>query len=425
MDFKKVFSVIKREFLESVMKKSFIILTILTPLIFGALLILPSLFWMIKGEKKEKIVVFDRTNKIEPFLKKVINEKEKNESKEKLKSDVEFIFISERENMEKYLNSLSQQKSSIDGLLEIKNGEKGEFLGEYYGKNIGNIKLLTTLEKYLNDSLLRLTLKEKNVDEEVINELEKKFNIKAIKIEKGGKKKESSFLSEYLKTFILTMFLYMMIISYGQTLMRGVMEEKNSRVIELLLSSLNAKELMLGKIIGLASVGLFQYFIWFILGLIMYFSNPLNFTSRLEKGVLSIDEVILFLIFFILGYFFYASIFAAGGSICSTEQEVQQIMFPISIILIFPIIILGLVLQNPNATWLVILSFIPLFTPTLMMARISLVSVPPIQIVFGIIILILGIISMAYIGGKIYRIAILMTGKRPNIFEILKWLKTS
>ncbi|MCX7830083.1 MAG: ABC transporter permease [Acidobacteria bacterium] len=266
-------------------------------------------------------------------------------------------------------------------------------------------------------------LKKNNISEEVANELKKKVDLKAVKVEKGGKTKESSFLKEYLKTFFVSMLLYMLIIGYGQTLMRGVMEEKSSRVVELLLSSMKPSELLLGKVLGIASVGLLQYLIWIVCGVALFIFNPANFTSTLEKGFIKPEEVALFVVFFVLGFFFYASVFAAMGSVCSTDQEVQQLMLPVVMILIFPVLILGMILQNPNAGWIVALSLIPLFSPTLMMTRIAIMSVPLWQVVASILILAFGVVFMAWVGGKIYRTGILMTGKRPTIFEIIKWIR--
>ncbi len=424
MKIKRLNAVIKREFKERVMKKSFLIFTLLTPLLFGALMIVPSLLWMVKSEKINKIVVFDRTGFM---VKELIDQQQKDDERNAEKGDpgspIEYIRPIEKTEIKNYIDQVGNEKGEIDGVLEIKSEENGEITSTFYGKNISNIKLVSTLEKKLNSLLLNYLLKKNNISEKVAEELKQKVEIKAVKVEKGGKTKESSFLKEYLKTFFVSMLLYMLIIGYGQTLMRGVMEEKSSRVVELLLSSLKPSELLLGKVLGIASVGLLQYIIWIVCGAILFLFNPLNFTSTLDKGYIKPEEISLFLVFFVLGFFFYASVFAAMGSICSTDQEVQQLTLPIVLILIFPVLILGMILQNPNALWIVVLSLIPLFSPTLMMTRISIMSVPLWQTISSIVILALGVVFMAWLGGKIYRTGILMTGKRPTIFEIIRWLK--
>lgn len=426
----RIVSVIRREFMSRVMKKSFIILTLLTPLLFGALMIVPSLLWMVKSEKVNKIVVFDETGFMmkgllaEETPVKDVSEKKAGEPEFEA-SSVVFEKAPEGAKIEAYEKSVSGEDSGLDGILEIGKNEQGEIVTTYYGKNIGNIKLVAFLEKKMNQILLRSNLEKNNISEEVAKDLRKRIEIKAIKLEKGGKKKESSFLSEYLKAFMTSMLLYMLIVGYGQTLMRGVMEEKQSRVVEVLLSSLRPFELLFGKIIGIASVGLLQYLIWLGIGVGLFFANPLNFTTTLKSGLIRPYELVLFIVFFGLGFFFYAAIFAAVGALCSTDQEAQQLQMPIIFILLAPVLLLGMILQNPNATWITVLSLIPLFSPTMMMTRIALMPVPAWQVAASIVILVLGIVFMAWAGGKIYRIGILMTGKRPNLIEVFKWLKAS
>jgi ABC-2 type transport system permease protein len=419
--------VIKREFKERVMKKSFIILTLLTPLLFGALMIVPSLLWMVKSEKVNNIAVFDATGFMYKGLAAIPKEiagakKADTRFEEAL---VKFSEAPKEAKIDDFEKKVASDDSGLDGILEIKTNEKGDPEAVYYGKNIGNIKLVAYLEQKLNGVLLMNQLAKNGISDEVANALSKKVDIKAIKLEKGGKKKESSFLTEYFKAFFTSMLLYMLIVGYGQTLMRGVMEEKNSRVVEILLSSLKPFELLFGKIIGIASVGLLQYVIWLLCGFGLFMANPLNFSASMGKGLIRPEELILFIIFFGLGFFFYASIFAAVGAMCSTDQETQQLQIPIVMMLILPVLILGMILQNPNATWVVALSMFPLFSPTLMMTRIALIPVPWWQVLSSIAILILGVIFMAWAGGKIYRIGILMTGKRPNLIEVFKWLKAS
>jgi ABC-2 type transport system permease protein len=424
MKIKRVYSVIKREFITRVMKKSFLIFTLLTPILLGALMVLPSLMWMVKSGKSQNIMVFDETNSIYDKLVLKSSEKEaKGDNPADATLVVQFLKPKGGLEIEGVVKEISNDKSELDGILEIKKDEKGEMTSTFYGKNISNIKLVATLERLINEINLENQLKKNNIPDDIAKELQKKIDIKAVKIEKGGKTKESSFLKEYIKTFIATLLLYFLIVGYGQTLMRGVMEEKSSRVVEILLSSLKPSELLLGKVVGIASVGLFEFLIWTLSGIILFLANPLNFTSSFNKSFIKPEEIVLFLIFFVLGFLFYASIFAAVGSVCSTDQEVQQVMIPIVIILIFPVLILGLILQNPNALWLIILSVIPIFSPTLMMTRLAIMSVPLWQTLLSIAFLIGGIIFVAWAGGKIFRTGILMTGKMPNIFEILKWIK--
>ena len=149
----------------------------------------------------------------------------------------------------------------------------------------------------------------------------------------------------------------------------------------------------------------------------------MNFTAQAGSALVRPGELVLLVAFFLLGFFFYASIYAAAGSVCTTDQEAQQVQLPIVMCLMLPVVLIGLILRNPDATWLVALCFIPPFAPTLTVMRASLVTVPAWQIAGSLLSLAVGVVAMAYVSGKIYRAGVLMTGKRPTIPEILHWVR--
>jgi len=210
---------------------------------------------------------------------------------------------------------------------------------------------------------------------------------------------------------------------YGWTLMRGVMEEKTSKIVEVVVSSVRPFELLSGKILGIASVGLVQYGIWFAIGFVLYMVNPMNFKAEAGTSLVKPSELLLLVVFYLLGFFFYASIYAAAGSVCTTDQEAQQIQMPVVMCLILPLMLMGLILRSPDSPWLVVLSLIPLFAPTLTVMRASLVDVPLWQILGSMLSLALGTVVVAYLGARIYRVGILMTGKRPTVPEIFRWIR--
>jgi ABC-2 type transport system permease protein len=247
--------------------------------------------------------------------------------------------------------------------------------------------------------------------------------MKTYKLKKGEEEKESGFIQEYFSTFAMVFILYMTIIIYGVSIMRGVLQEKNSRVIEILLSSANSFQLMVGKILGLGSVGLTQYLIWSLMaiGLLLIGSG---FTA-LPAGLTSISPYIFiyFILFFILGYFLFASIYAGIGAMANTDQEAQQMSAPVVFLIIIPILVISFITRNPDSTTSVILSLIPFFTPILMFARVN-ISAPPLWQVWGSIgLLLLTIALFMWLSAKIYRVGMLMHGKRPTLPEIVRWLK--
>jgi ABC-2 type transport system permease protein len=215
----------------------------------------------------------------------------------------------------------------------------------------------------------------------------------------------------------------MMIIMYGVAIMNGVLEEKNNKVVEVILSAARPFELMMGKIAGIAAVGLLQYGIWFALGAGLYLSNPMNFQSYLEGPIVKPLQLVLLVLYFLLGFIFYSSLYAAVGATCTTQQETQQWQMPITFGLVIPFVLMMPTLQTPNAPWVVFLSLFPVSSPITMLLRTGAVEVPYWQLAASLALLALGTIVVAWAAAKIYRVGILMTGKRPSIPEVLRWIK--
>jgi len=220
------------------------------------------------------------------------------------------------------------------------------------------------------------------------------------------------------------MILYMTILLYGITIARGVIEEKSSRVVEILLSSVSPFQLMFGKILGIGSVGLTQYIIWgtFAMGLSAFVTSLVgtNITN-----LISGTTIIFFIIFFILGFLLFSTMYAAVGAMCNTEHEMQNYQFVLVMFLVVPMLMAVFIVQNPNSTVAITLSLIPFFTPMLMFMRINLITPPPFQIGLSIVLTILTILLMIKLSAKIFRVGILMYGKKPSLAEIVKWLKYS
>ena len=218
------------------------------------------------------------------------------------------------------------------------------------------------------------------------------------------------------------MILYMTILLWGIAVQRSIIEEKNNRVIEVLLSSLRATDLLGGKILGVGSVGLTQYAIWaiFAVGLSMYGMNMGAFS---QLSVFSATTLIFFIVYYLLGFLFYSTLFASIGSVCNTDQEAQQLQTPVVMCLVFTIIIPMAVIQNPDGTFATIVSMIPFFAPIVMFMRINILTPPAWQIALSIAILILSIFIAGKIAAKIFRVGILMYGKRPSLPEMIRWLK--
>jgi len=230
--------------------------------------------------------------------------------------------------------------------------------------------------------------------------------------------------------FAFAMILYLMFLVYGQMVARGVLEEKTSDIVEILVSSVRPWEMMLGKIIGIGAVGLTQVGIWAVVaytlaqfGLMGRVGDMIGATADLAQMAFPWSILVFAFLFFVLGYLMYSAVFAGAGAMLTSEQDIQQVLVPVMMPIVFPILIVTQVITTPNRTWIVATSMFPLFSPILMPVRNAVTNVPVWQNAGSIVLLVLAIWLAAWIAGKIYRVGILMKGKRPSIPELMRWMR--
>jgi len=243
----------------------------------------------------------------------------------------------------------------------------------------------------------------------------------------GGGMNDPAYAAAYAGSFVL----YMVILLYAVAVMRSVLEEKTNRIVEVILSSLDPWQLMLGKILGVGAVGLTQLAVWVVAGGAMVaLGLPALLAARPGLGELAAitgglpgpSFFAYFLVFFLGGYFIFAALYAAVGAMCNSEGEAQQAQFPVMILILAPVIALVGVIESPNSTLSVVLSLIPFFSPFLMFARAVGGAAPFWQVALSIVLMVLTLLGVAWVAGRIYRVGILMTGKRPTVAELLRWL---
>jgi ABC-2 type transport system permease protein len=230
--------------------------------------------------------------------------------------------------------------------------------------------------------------------------------------------------------FVFAMMLYVMFLVYGQMVARGVLEEKTSDIVEILVSSVRPRELMLGKILGIGAVGLTQVGIWAVVGGTL---SQFGLGGRLGELIgLGMDmagfafpwSILLFgFLYFVLGYLMYSAMFAGAGAMLTSEQDIQQVLIPVMMPIIVPIILMPAVVDTPSAMWVQVLSLIPVFSPILMPVRNTVITVPVWQNLAAIGLLVVAIWGMAWVAGRIYRVGILMKGKPPTLPQLLRWIR--
>lgn len=406
------FVVLKKEYLQIVRSIAFWLSTVLFPLFMLGIMVIPILL-VSKQKTENTIYIKDESNS----LLKYIEEKEvKREGVSEVK-----IKILEAKGLSLEELKRKVENKEVDGVLVIPENPFNVKEAKFFARNLSNFSLISKVEAILNNAITKKAAEELNLGKEAIEKISHRLNLEGIKIIKGREKKEGS-LTSFFAIFVLFFILYTAILGYGAHILRAVLEEKNTRVVEILVSSISPFKLMIGKILGVALAGITQILIWAAAFLIISFGASQGlFMEKLPS--LNFIQIIFFGIFFVLGYLLYASLYAALGSLFSSEQEAQQMSTIIVLPLIIPILLMQMIIQAPNSTLAVVLSLIPFFTPLLFYLRI-LVETPPLwQIIISILLTTGTVLFVIYLSGKIYRVGILMYGKRPNIKEIFKWLK--
>jgi ABC-2 type transport system permease protein len=287
---------------------------------------------------------------------------------------------------------------------------------EFRAENVGNIRLGERFSRTIEEVIVEHRLRGEGLDPALVAKLIKSVDVRSIKVSEQGAEKESGFLETFFSAYIVMMMLMFLVLTSGQLLIRSVVEEKSNRVIEVLLSSCSAQDLMVGKILGLSALGILQMVIWGIIGLAI--------ALKTGADIFVLQNIILSAIYLLLGYVMFSAIFVAAGSPVTTEQEAQQITSYVSLVLVFPIVLAIPAMQNPDSPLIRILTFVPLLTPAFMVMRIPIQMPPLWEILSTIALLIISSVFMMWVAGKIFRTAILVYGKRPSIVELIRWIRT-
>jgi ABC-2 type transport system permease protein len=424
--------IIQREYLARVRNKTFIVMTFLSPLILVGMFSLIAYLSMLNNSEKHTIAVKDDSG----LFKGQFENKE----------EIDFVDVSAISLEDAKL--LVREKEYY-GVLYIPDTEDNEELAKsirFFGKEAPSIGILQHIERTISENLTTRELISRGLDISKIESAEAKVSIQIENFE--GKR--TSKMSNYIKMIFggaAGYLLMMFIIIYGNMVMRSVIEEKTNRIIEIIISSVKPIQLMLGKIIGTSLAGITQFSIWVVLGAVLLFitssltgmnlmeAQPqmqnIEQVSNGEMQQLIIDItnlpiitlIISFLVYFIGGYFLYSAIYAAIGAAVDSETDTQQFMFPIILPLMLGIYVgFFSVIENPHGTVSTIFSMIPLTSPIVMLMRIPF-GVPWYELVISLIILFTTNAGIVWLAAKIYRVGILMYGKKPTYKELYKWIK--
>jgi ABC-2 type transport system permease protein len=417
----KATHVMRREYRESVRKKSFIVSTILVPVFMLAFFIIPIAMTTFVPDRSYDVVVLDATGEIgEAFVAALIDTLDSGERKYSARAvDARGDGFDAARAL--WLGALS--RGEVDMVLDVRESVFDDGKAAYITREERGFQILEDFENALTEIVIKRRLAREGLDYARVKKLATNVRLDMNQINAAGDVEEKHFLAEWGVVFVFVMMLYTALLTWGMSVSRGIVEEKGSRVIEVLLSSLRPRDLLLGKVVGLGLAGLTQMAIWSGVGLVLtvYTAGPA--VAALESVHVSPATWLYFFVYFLLGFLLYASIFTVVGSISSTEQDAQQLQGLVTMPMIIPILVLMFIVQSPNSPLAVVLSLIPPFTPMVMLARIILLEPPAWQVALSIAFLAVSIYWAISFSARVFRVGILMYGKRPSLREIVRWYR--
>jgi ABC-2 type transport system permease protein len=413
----KALAVARWEYLEKIKSKSFIIGLFLTPMLMIVSAVLPSILMTHEDDASKIIGVIDATGRVEQPFAEALARKYVIPGKETPRYVVRPIAVERGIDVRPAI--AEGTRLVLDGTIEgycVIHADSGSGpVADYRSTSVGDMALNQRLESTLSEILSDQKAIQKGVSPEVMREVNVHLDLRTVKLSKSGGEEEGSFLKQFFTGYGVVMIFMMLMMTSGQMLVRSIIEEKSNRIVEILVSSVTPTELMVGKVVGLSGIGLTQIGFWVLVGV----------GAALQFGVSIFDwlQALLIVIYFVLGYLFYAALFIGAGSPLSREQDMQQMMQYLVFPLVTPIIVAMPAMQNPGAAWIKVLSFIPLMTTSMMSIRIP-VQMPEWWEIWGTIaVLIVSTYVAMVAAGRIFRIAILSTGKTPSLKELLRWAR--
>ena len=457
MNWKKIGIVISHEYTTRVRKKSFILTTLLTPIGMGLLICVPALIMLFSGSEEQKVKVIDQSGIIAPYFEN------SEHTTYEMGAPGETV-----EQIRDRFNDLDYY--AVVGISPL--DEKGEVSVVSYSKEPLNMDLKTSINRTVNKAIEARKLAQYDIQDldSILADVKTDIKLNSMTLTTDGDAKEDSVEIYMVLSYVMSFLIYMFVFMFGTMVMRSVIDEKSSRVVEVIVSSVKSVELMMGKIIGVALVALTQFFMWIALTLVIVTAVNAIAGPKLLQDVGGMDQVVAmaaddggihpsnitdiaqaaaqdseasgmvkilgqigsldwpyiigcFLIYFLLGSLLYASMFAAIGAAVDNEADTNQLQLPITIPLIIGLFIMLHTFEHPSSALSVWTSIIPWTSPMVMLARIPFGVVPAWQLILSVVLLLVTFLATAWLSAKIYRVGILTYGKKSTFKDLLKWMK--
>jgi len=415
---RKIWAVIRREFVERIRTRWFWIMALLGPLFFAAVFVLPTV--LAGGGGIRQIVVVDATTgSVGARITQLLNDSRVFRA----------VRVSAGGEVVDSLTAEVEQKR-LGGFLILTDAAVDSGKAEYRGSNVSGFATVGALQRTIGEVVSAVRLEREGVDPRIVARARIAVRLETKKIA-GGKTTGETAAQSFSLAYFMGIILYTAILLYGINVMSSVLEEKTTRIVEVLVSSLRPFQLMLGKVLGVGAVSILQFLIWGVSARILLANRP-GFLTAGDLGepdpVFQVPHVsgataAVFITYFLGGFFLYSAMFAAVGAMSSSEQEARQAQQPVSWLLVLSFVSMFGMLNDPASAFSVTLSLVPFSAPIAMPVRWAAGNLPTYEIALSLGILAVSIVAVTWIAARIYRVGILMTGKRPNLRELVRWVR--
>jgi ABC-2 type transport system permease protein len=430
----QVATILRREYLTRVKSKGFWIATLILPLAMAALVVLPSVF-LARSKTMHRMVVVDGLDGVGARLAEELAAAEptaKSESAGGLARDREpeasrFVVTVEPAAFDAAAQSAALDArvlaGEVDSWILVDRASLAASRVDYRAESVSNFLTQRRLEKALTRVFSEARLAAEGYDASRVVELTRAADLKTLKLTAEGATEEAG-MAGFMVAYLLFFLLYTVVAIYGGLVMNGVLEEKSSRIVEVLLATTTSKELLYGKLLGIGAAGLTQLAVWALALGALTAPGVVGLMAFGEGVIPNVPFAVLahFLLHFLLGFFLFSAMYAAIGAATNSVQEAQPLTGIVMPFLIAPVLFMMPVINDPDSTLAVVLSLIPTFTPLLMMLRIAVKSPPLWQILLGYVLTTAFVVGLMAVCARVYRVGILMYGKRPTLAELGRWI---
>jgi ABC-2 type transport system permease protein len=396
--------------------KAFIIGTLAGPVILGLMMLVPALMADRVG-KPMSLAVLDVGGEVGTAVEAALRRAENNGRQ---RFEIVAPGAASSGDMRTHLRD-RVLRGELDGFVVLPREIVEASEAEFYGRNVSNVGEIQSLRWTVNDALREFRLRRAGLSQDQLEQATRNLELKTIQLSESGEREDQG--ASFIFSIVLLMMMYTSMLMWGQALTNSIIEEKTSRVIEVMASSAPPFDLLFGKLLGVGGAGLVQFLVWG-LGMLLvslYGAAALPASASLPQ----ISGLVIggFVVYFLLGFFLYGSIYASVGALVNTQQEAQSLLMPVILPIILAMMMFPVIIRSPDSTASVLLSLVPFFTPLLMFLRITVLEPPLWQIALSIVLTMATIAGNIWVAARVYRVGILMYGKRPTFPEIVRWVR--